>query len=603
MPELQFKGKEFVYNHHLTVPFRPLVPVAAKSIGEPRLDGNLVVHGDNLHALKALLPMLAGKVDCVFIDPPYNTGNESWSYNDNVNSPLMQEWLKSNPVNREDMLRHDKWLCLMYPRLRLLWELVSLRGSLWMTLDDNEMHRARAILDEIFGEDNFLGVVAWEKADSPRMDADLFSTRHDYVIAYARSKKDVLFHRLGADDPEPPEHYTMEDDEGRKYYLKPLRAMGGQGETREARPNLYFEMTAPDGTAVFPKLQDGGDGAWRWSTKKVQRESWRIEWRKGENGWTPYFRIYDNGLGRPPETIFPHDEVGSSRTAKAQIKAIFGGTAEFETPKPLGLLERVLEIATNPESIVLDSFAGSGTTAHAVLLANKKDDGSRRFVLVEAEDYADTLTAERVRRAIKGYSYKGTQREELFREKLAFRTLKDTSKLLDRITGIENLESPNFSSIEKTIDGDFVVVVGEREVEEAVDGVGGEFTFATLGEQIDLDRLLTGANLPDFASLGAWLFHTATGRAFDPAKADAESGFLGETENSFVWLIYKPDLAFLMSREAVLTLSVAERLTKQKTGKGHLVFAPTKFVPNRTLAAMDVDFAQLPFAVYRLEKA
>jgi adenine-specific DNA-methyltransferase len=151
-----FKGKEFVYNHHLAVPFRPLEPIADKSIGDARLDGNLIIHGDNLHALKALLPMYAGKIDCIFIDPPYNTGNENWSYNDNVNSPVIREWLDSNPVGIEDGLRHDKWCAMMWPRLRLLHELLSETGSFWMTLDDNEIQHARMMLDEIFGEKNFV---------------------------------------------------------------------------------------------------------------------------------------------------------------------------------------------------------------------------------------------------------------------------------------------------------------------------------------------------------------------------------------------------------------------------------------------------------------
>ncbi len=143
MPELQFKGKEFVYNHHLSVPFRPLIPDADKSVGEPSLSGNLIIHGDNLHALKALLPMYAGKVDCIFIDPPYNTGNEGWSYNDNVNSPMMKEWLSSNPINGEDMLRHDKWCAMMWPRLVLLRDLLSETGSIWITLDDLDRRTTR----------------------------------------------------------------------------------------------------------------------------------------------------------------------------------------------------------------------------------------------------------------------------------------------------------------------------------------------------------------------------------------------------------------------------------------------------------------------------
>ena len=371
--EINFKGKEFVYNHHLSVPFRPLIPHADGGIGEPSFSGNLVIHGDNLHALKSLLPLYAGKVDCVFIDPPYNTGNENWCYSDNVNAPMIREWLDSNPVGVEDGLRHDKWCAMMWPRLRLLHELLSDRGTIWITLDANEVHRAKMILSEIFGDERHaLGILVWEKADSPRMDADTFSSSHDLILVFAKNPDDMILERIARGDA-PPDHYNLTDERGRRYYLKPLRAMGGQGDTREARPNLYYALEAPDGTEVFPKRQDGSDGAWRWNPEKVSIESSRIEWRSGRDGWTPYFRIYaDTSSGRPPETIWYNQDVGSSRRAKAEIKQIFGSSA-FDTPKPVALIDRVLEIATEEDSIILDSFAGSGTTGHAVLQANARD--------------------------------------------------------------------------------------------------------------------------------------------------------------------------------------------------------------------------------------
>ncbi|MCA3242568.1 MAG: site-specific DNA-methyltransferase [Rubrivivax sp.] len=268
MPEIVFKGKEYVYNHHLTVPYRPLVAHADKGVGAPNLAGNLVIHGDNLAALKSLLPRYAGKVDLIFIDPPYNTGNEGWCYSDNVNSPIMKEWLSTNPVDGDDLLRHDKWLCMMWPRLTLLRELLSERGSIWMTLDDNEVHRARMLMDELFGDSNYLATVIWEKADSPKMDAERFSTRHDTMLVYARDGLQVSLNRLATGDDEVAPHYDQTDADGRRFYLKPLRAMGGQGETRAARPNLYFGLEAPDGTLVYPALKDGTDGAWPWSRKK-----------------------------------------------------------------------------------------------------------------------------------------------------------------------------------------------------------------------------------------------------------------------------------------------------------------------------------------------
>ncbi|MGB1088559.1 MAG: DNA methyltransferase, partial [Alphaproteobacteria bacterium] len=159
MTELHFKGKEFVYNHHLSVPFRPLVPDEAKGVGPVDLDGNLIIQGDNLHALKALLPKYAGKVDCIFIDPPYNTGNEGWCYNDNVNAPMIREWFNSNPIGEEDGLRHDKWCAMMWPRLQMLRELLADTGSVWITLDDHEIHRGRHLFDEVFGQQNFAGML------------------------------------------------------------------------------------------------------------------------------------------------------------------------------------------------------------------------------------------------------------------------------------------------------------------------------------------------------------------------------------------------------------------------------------------------------------
>lgn len=605
MTELNFKGKEFVYNHHLSVPFRPLEVHPEKGIGEPRLDGNLIIQGDNLHALKALLPVYSGKVDCIFIDPPYNTGNEGWAYNDNVNSPMIKEWLSANPIGIEDGLRHDKWCAMMWPRLRLLDELLSDRGTIWITLDANEVHRAKLILDEIFGDENSLGTLVWEKSDSPRMDAHTFSSSHDFILAYAKNPDEMIFQRLEADADDTPEHYNQVDETGRSYYLKPLRAMGGQGETREARPNLYFPLIAPDKTEVFPKRQDGSDGAWRWSKGKIEAEHQRIEWRPGRAGWTPYFRIYaDTSGGRPPETIWYHRDVGSSRTAKAQIKQIFGEAA-FDTPKPLGLVERVIEIATTPSSIVLDSFAGSATTAHALLNANQRDGGNRRFILVEMEDYADRLTAERVRRVIKGYEFKGTQKTDLLRERINWRTLENPNALTDKVQGVENLHGHEFDRIRKEVKDSELIVTGEKTVAERAEGLGGEFTYCTLGPAVELDKILTGETLPAFAALSSVLFHTATNRAFDTAQAALDKGYLGSSGGQHIWLIYKPDLEWLKSPEAALTLSKAREFAAAYPEDRHLVFAPARYVSQKLLAEENiaVEFVPLPFALYRIERS
>lgn len=195
MPELNFKGKEFVFNHHLAVPHRPLLPDAARSVGEPRLDGNLVIHGDNLHALKSLLPMVAGKVDCVFIDPPYNTGNEDWCYNNNVNSPMMQQWLSENPVGIEDGLRHDKWCAMMWPRLRLLYELLSDAGVIFISIDHNEAHHLKLMLDLIIGAQNFIASIAWQKRTSPEARKKL-GPAFDTIFVFAKEKNELVLSKL-----------------------------------------------------------------------------------------------------------------------------------------------------------------------------------------------------------------------------------------------------------------------------------------------------------------------------------------------------------------------------------------------------------------------
>ena len=189
MPSLQFKGKVFVENHHLAVPFHELLPVRTKGLSDKAsLHDNLIVEGDNLASLKALLPTYHGKVKCIYIDPPYNTGNEGWAYNDKVNSPMMREWL-GRVVDREDLTRHDKWCCMMLPRLKLLRELLRDDGVIFVSIDDNEVHRLRSLMDEVFGEDNFVATAIWEKVYSPKSTAKHFSENHDFIVVYARDKE------------------------------------------------------------------------------------------------------------------------------------------------------------------------------------------------------------------------------------------------------------------------------------------------------------------------------------------------------------------------------------------------------------------------------
>ncbi len=603
MSELNFKGKEFVYNHHLAVPHRPLVPDADKSIGAPRLDGNLIIHGDNLHALKSLLPMYAGKVDCVFIDPPYNTGNEGWCYNDNVNSPMMQEWLKSNPIGIEDGLRHDKWCAMMWPRLRLLHDLLGDAGSIWITLDDNEVHRARAMLDSIFGEQNFVATCIWRKNYAPKSSARHFSEDHDYVIVYAKDALNWAPNLLDRTDEQNAAYRETGDPRGawrpnnlaaRNYYSKGT-----------------YSIQCPGGRVI-----EGPPAGsyWRVSEEKFWEldQDGRIWWGEdGNNVPAPKIFLSEVKGGRVPQTFWDWTEVGHTQDAKKLLIEIMGqegGDDVFVTPKPVRLIERVLRLATTEHSIVLDSFAGSGTTGHAVLAANKSDGGDRNFILVECENYAETLTAERIRRVIEGYDFQGNHRTELLKRSLTFTDLRRADNLLNDIAAIENLEGPQYDRVDKKVKDGVLLVEGVKQITERMEGLGGEFTYCTLGEAVDLDRMLTGEALPSFDQLGALLYHMATNEALEPAAVTFDEatgvGYLGESAQYHVWLIYKPELAFLKSREAALTMAKAQAFVTAKPGKQQLVFAPAKFVSQKLLgeAGLPVEYAPLPWALYRAER-
>jgi len=602
VPELVFKGKEFVYNHHLSVPFRPLVVHADKGIGDASLDDNLIIHGDNLQALKALLPMYAGKVDCIFIDPPYNTGNEGWSYNDNVNSPMLREWLNSNPITIEDGLRHDKWAAMMYPRLRLLRELLSDLGSIWITLDDNEAHHARSILDEIFGASNFVANISWVKRYTRSNNARMFYSLKDSLLVYRKTESLNLLKEPRSASADAG--YSNPDDDPRGAWMT---ASYVNPATRTQRPNLCYPITRP----TSGQTVEHPTHAWKYSLEEHQRHvSENLLWW-GADGSAQYPRLklfLSEAEKMVPVDVWDYTEVGSSDDGGHQVKRIFG-SAVFDNPKPVGLVSKVLSIVDKKDAIVLDSFAGSGTTGHAVLEANKRDGGHRRFILVEMEDYADTVTAERVRRVAEGYSFTGTVRETLLRERITWSRLQNATQLLDRVEALENLSGSSFDRVTRSVTGGEIVVTGEINVEEQAEGLGGTFTYCTLGDPIDMDSLLTGESLPSFEALASVLFHTATNTPLPTETLEMDSlgqpghGYLGEAAGVHVWLIYQPDLDFLKSSDAALTLAKARSIAETREGR-HVVFAPARFVSQKMLndANLPVEFAPLPFALYRVER-
>jgi len=583
MATLNFKGKSFVQNHHLAVPYHQLVPKKDKSLTDKvRLDDNIIIHGDNLKALKALLPTYTGKVKCIYIDPPYNTGNEKWVYNDNVNSPMIQEWL-GKVVDREDLTRHDKWLCMMMPRLRLLREFLAPTGVILVSIDDFEVNHLRSLMDEVFGEANFIAQLVWEKGR--KNDSKYFSIGHEYILVYALSKASLQKAEIVWREDKPGAHEIQEEflrlrelhgkdiqkmqAALREYYQRlpkghPAKKHARYGNVDDRGVWRDDNMSWPGGggpkyDVIHPKTKRPcavPDGGWRYSTPEKMQEMIKagvVVFRE-DHSEPPIRKTYLVKSDNPQEDGLSEDEpddIGiqvagtyfyrSALQASNLLVHIFGKKL-FENPKDHEVISRLVNYATcgDPKAIILDSFAGSGTTAHAVLALNRADRGSRRFILIECEDYADKVTAERVRRVIEGVS-------------------KASNEALKK-------------------------------------GLGGSFSYFELGKPIELDGILDGKNLPSYTELARYVFYTATGQEFDEKKVDEKKSFIGSTKEYDVFLFYKPDVEFL--KGTALTLERARTLPSYKE-KRRLVFAPTKYLDQDQLAEFHIDFAQLPFEIYR----
>jgi DNA modification methylase len=527
VPTLQFKGKSVIETYHHTVPHHRLEFDAKLSLlprGEkPGLDGNLIIEGDNLLALKALLPTHAGKVKCIYIDPPYNTGNEGWVYNDNLTQPQFKEWIgRTVGKEGEDATRHDKWCCMMYPRLVLLKELLREDGAIFISIDDNEIHHLRSLMDEVFGLENFLATVCWQKKYSASNDHQGIAPMHDFLLVYQRSPqfKRSLLPRTHEQD----KAYKNPDNDPRGPW-KPMDYTCNK--TKDERPNLYYPIiNKHTGKEVCPDEKR----VWHCS-EDVTDENLELDllwWGKDGTNAMPSLKNHLSTVqaGLVPNTWWPHEDVGHTDEAKKELQRILGVPAASMTPKPVDLLRRVVQIASGPNDIVLDSFAGSGTTAHAVLSINERDKGSRRWILVQLpfetlaqvkakENICQEITTERVRRVIQGYSYKG-----------------------------------------------------QRGNKQRAPGLGGSFTYARVGDPLFSEYRDLGKKLPPFVDLAKYIFYTETSHDCDLKQVDPESGFIGEIGGKSYYLFYSPNDR--EDREA--SLKTLDRILKKDKNRSWVIY-------------------------------
>lgn len=405
MPTLDWIGKDKVVNHHLDVPYRVLErKYSFDEKGqhvEDNSSDNMIIHGDNLEALKSLLPQYEGKINCIYIDPPYNTGNENWVYNDNVNDPQIKKWLgKVVGSESEDLSRHDKWLCMMYPRLKLLQKLLSDSGYIFISMKFNcECSTLKEICDEIFGRNNFIGELTWESTTQPINSGSAkfgLQQKTEAILCYIKDHHNC-------------NQFILKVKEGTLKYPH-------QGKFGKCRFEIIEKSNAGDyerPTMQFKILGQYPRNGKRWqigedTARKLEKQG-KVEIVDGivKKAIYPEDEI-DKIQYEPFWSHFPANKYGTAQTGKELLNQIMGKPIGFDTVKPPQLIEAIISHFPK-NSIILDSFAGSGTTAHAILNLNKQDNGNRKFILIELMDYANTITAERVKRVIKGNNdIKGT---------------------------------------------------------------------------------------------------------------------------------------------------------------------------------------------------
>lgn len=542
MPTLNWIGKEAVVKHHKDVPFRLLEPVSELSSG-PTDDGNLIVQGDNLHALKALLPRYAGKVKCIYIDPPYNTGNEGWVYNDNVNSPEIRRWLGEVVGKEGETLdRHDRWLCMMYPRLLMLKKFLSTDGLIAVSIDDNEVSLLGILLDEIFGAKNRLACAPWLGEPSGGKEKTGLRGGHEYLLIYHNGDDKNISRETRSTG-----ELNLKDKWGKYRKGRELTKWGGTS-LRADRPGQWFPITAPNGTVVYPIKNDGEEGHWRWGKDQKMKDilidpehaHWElrqfdpgITWEGLSERWVPYEKIRETSKSIGWSTWL--DSYGFNADATRELKDIFG-RKPFDTPKPMALLRWIISLHSDNDALVMDTFAGSGTLAHAVLNLNKDDGGNRRFILVEMDqNIAQNVTRERVKRVAEGYTNaKGS----------------------------------------------------------AVEGLGGGFQFCRLSSEPLFDADGQIRSDVKFAQLAEFVWFAETGTGFTGA---ADSPLLGIHEGRAIYLLYN---GILKDKSVgggnVLTGPVFDVLPKSHGPK--VIYAAANRMGART-SREGITFKQTPYAL------
>lgn len=528
MASLNFKGKNIIWNHHLSVPYHTLDADKELSYKPEKADGNLIIEGDNLLALKSLLPKYTGKIKCIYIDPPYNTGNEGWVYNDKVNSPLIKEWLDQE-VGKDDLTRHDKWLCMMTPRLKLLRELLKEDGFIFISIDDNELHHLRSLMNEIFSEQNYVTTITWRRKKETANDNKGFAIKGEYILAYGKSASstvkqiDLSEDYIKSSYKEPTTEYPLG-----KWRPVPIAvSKGHQGG------GYVYSITTPSSKQI--------EREWLYPEESYKEllANKRIYFGQKSDG-IPQRVIYEfESEGTPPDNIWL--DAGTNKEGKKQLEELIPN-AQFDNVKPTLLIKRLLMISSNKtdNDIILDSFAGSGTTAQAVLELNKEEDGgNRKFILIQMTE--------------------------------------------------ANKKEPH-----KNVCKDITQVRIQKAIEKHQLSSG--FSYLRTGTPIDAEAMLSG-NLPAYNELAKYIYYLASGKSIEKEnEIDESTYYVGTYPEGFVYLIYHENMDRLT--KLALTLDIAQAINKMHPKGKKVVYAPACYLDEDYLDEHNIQFVSVPYNLF-----
>ena len=555
MPTLQFKGKNIIWNHHLAVPFHTLDEVPELHYQPEKANGNMIIEGDNLIALKALLPQFAGRIKCIYIDPPYNTGNDNgigkgWIYNDNVNSPLIKDWI-GKEVGFDDLTKHDKWLCMISPRIKLLKDLLQVGGVIFISINELELHNLKAIMDEIFGEENFVEIFSWTKTYTPPGLSPKSRQTNEYILCYENQKTTEKYKGELLDNGDQP---LLNRGNQRRVLVFPkdkvfLKLPDGKYESGEfERVKLIKSINVKNGKSDVD-IELEAEFKWTDTTLENEIKSGTTFIIKSEKFSIRFIRPDEEGYKAPtnlikekmlsPNINKTKDNVGSNENASSELEELLGSNS-FPYPKPVSLIKFLTKLCTKNSDIILDSFSGSGTTMHAVMELNKEDRGNRKCIMVQMPENSEAepdknickdITRERVKRAIDKYGY------------------------------------------------------------------DSGFKYYRLGIPLDAETMLAG-QLPTYTQFAKYVYYLCTGENLEVEEKINEADFyVGDYGKQAIYLVYKQDYETLT--RLALNLTLAEKIKQQQPGKKRIVYAPSCFLDEEYLTDNQIEYVGIPYNLFQ----